>query len=245
MRRETRFQKIAVLHTKGGCGKTTLATNLASFFALRGPPPTLLDHDPNGFATRWLEKRPISRCPIAGVQAHEDVPRLANKRVDPRSSIAIADLPANISVEELYLHTHDADSVLIPVLPSEIDAYTTSRLIGKLLLDVQLDPREGKLAIVANRVRTSTTSFAMLSRFLASLEIPLIAVLRDRQAYVHAAAQGLGIADLPPHQVKQDLEDFNPILAWLEQRQAPPPVLETVNIVDHAAGFRPGVPTPA
>jgi chromosome partitioning protein len=242
MRPETRFHKIAVLNTKGGCGKTTLATNLAAAFALGGPPPTLLDHDPNGFSLRWLEKRPISRSCISGVAAHEDgVPRLANKRVDPRSQIVVADLPAGISLDELYLQAHDADSILIPVLPSEIDAYTTSRFIGQLLLDVQLDLRLGKVAIVANRVRQHTNSFRMLQRFLSSLQIPLLATLRDSQAYVQAAAQGLGIVDLPPHQAAKDLEGLNAIRGWIEKRRNLAMVLESVQIIEH----RPTTPADA
>ncbi len=61
------LNKIVILNPKGGCGKTTLATNLASYFALRGPPPTLVDTDPRGYSTQWLERRSSDRPRINGI----------------------------------------------------------------------------------------------------------------------------------------------------------------------------------
>ena len=243
MRREARFHKIAVLHTKGGCGKTTLATNLASAFATSGPPPTLLDHDPNGFALRWLEKRPISRHEIVGVAAGEEItPRAANRLVDPQSDVVIADLPAGLSLNALYLQVHDADSILIPVLPSEIDMYSTARFIHRLLLDVQFDASESLLGIVANRVRRNTNSYAMLSRFLARLEIPLVATLRDSQSFVQAAARGLGIFDLAPYRVRPERESVTTIVDWINRRRLPTLALQNLHLIGRQAGALPVSP---
>ena len=219
-RASNQVHKILVLNTKGGCGKTTLATNLASYYALRGPTPTLLDYDPNGYAVRWLDKRPADRPPIHGIAAYEQpisAPGGANLQAQPDAQVVIADLPAGIDLDELYVHTQDADSILIPVLPSEIDVYSASRFIAELLLDVQLDSHTRKLAIVANRVRQNTRSCQMLMRFLTSLRIPMIAVLRDSQNYVQAAAQGIGIFEMPPHKVKKDIEPMTAIARWLDQ----------------------------
>jgi chromosome partitioning protein len=214
------LHKIVVLNTKGGCGKTTLATNLASFYALRGPPPTLLDYDPHGFAMRWLHKRATDRPIVHGIAAYEQPvqgPDRIDLQVDPDTATVIADLPASIPLDELHRHTHDADSILIPVLPSEIDIFSASRFIAELLLDVRLDRRDRKLAIVANRVRQNTRSWQMLTRFLTSLKIPMIAVLRDSQNYVQAAAQGIGIFEMPAYKVKNDIGPMNAIVNWLDE----------------------------
>ncbi len=214
------LHKIIVLNTKGGCGKTTLATNLASFYALRGPPPTILDYDPHGFAMRWLDKRPADRPLIRGIAAYEQsvhAPGRADLQVEPDTRVVISDLPASIDLNDLYHHTHDADSILIPVLPSEIDIFSASRFIAELMLDVALDRRDRKLAIVANRVRQNTRSWQRLTRFLTSLNIPMIAVLRDTQNYVQAAAQGIGIFEMPAYKVKKDIEPMNTIVNWLNQ----------------------------
>ena len=177
------LHKIVVLNPKGGCGKTTLATNLASFYALRGPPPTLVDCDPQGFCLRWLDKRSPQRPAIHGIDGHSEAPDagLWELAIPPDSSAVIIDLPAAIPHQRLHHYTYLADSVLLPVMPSPIDIFAATRFIAELLLDVQLDRREQKLAIVANRVRSRTKSYRMLMRFLSSLKIPVLATLRDRR----------------------------------------------------------------
>jgi chromosome partitioning protein len=105
------------------------------------------------------------------------------------------------------------------VQPSEIDVYAATRFIAELLLDVQLDRSEKRLAIVANRVRSTTRSYQMLMRFLTSLKIPLIATLRDSQTYVQAAAQGIGVCEMPAYRVKEDVAQLETIVAWIERRR--------------------------
>jgi chromosome partitioning protein len=85
------------------------------------------------------------------------------------------------------------------------------------MLDAQLDRSEQKLAIVANRVNNRTRSFEMLKRFLTSLQIPLVAMLRDSQVFVQAAASGLGSCELPNYLVKNDLPQMNEIIRWLDE----------------------------
>ena len=83
----------------------------------------------------------------------------------------------------------------IPILPSNINVNCASRFVAELLLVAQIDRRNRQLAVVANRTRQNTRSCQMLMRFLTSLRIPIIAVLRDSQNYVHAAGQGIGICE--------------------------------------------------
>lgn len=213
------LHKVVVLNPKGGSGKTTLATNLASFYAMRGPPPTLVDFDPQGFCIGWLEKRPAERPSIRGVQAvsADGLPQ-AEVAVPADSGLLIIDLPAAIPHERLHTYTHLADSVLLPIVPSEIDIYSATRFIAELLLDVQLDRREQKLAIVANRIRARTKSYRMLLRFLTSLRIPMIAELRDSQNFVQAAAAGIGVCELPSYRVREDLAQLAAVVRWLDKR---------------------------
>ena len=46
-----------VINSKGGSGKTTLTTNLASYFAANRVPTTVLDYDPQGSSLNWLRSR--------------------------------------------------------------------------------------------------------------------------------------------------------------------------------------------
>ena len=214
------LHKIVVINAKGGSGKTTLATNLASYFSSLGPPPTLMDFDPQGYSVRWLDRRSAERPRIHGIAAFdEDIvsPRFADRRVWPESRQLIVDLPAAMPPEDIYDFSYDANSILIPVLPSAIDIYSASRFIAELLLNAQIDRRDRQLAVVANRIRQNTKSYRMLMRFLRSLRIPLIAELRDSQNFVHAAAQGIGICEMPAYRVKKDLEGLDAIVEWLDE----------------------------
>ena len=213
------LHKIVVMNPKGGCGKTTLATNLAGWFALRGPPPTVVDCDPQGFCTRWIETRGPNRPKVHGLATG---PLTARSTIDVHadSSVVIIDLPAAITGDQLHAFVYLADSLLLPVTPSDIDVYSATRFIAELLLDAQLDRTERRVGIVANRVRERTRSFAMLMRFLGSLQIPMIGALRDSQNFVQAAALGLGICELPPHRAQDDVPALDAIGGWLERRRA-------------------------
>jgi chromosome partitioning protein len=207
------------LNPKGGSGKTSLATTIAAALAARGEPPTLVDCDPQGYSLRWLEKRPPSRPPIRGVAGYGEAAAGGSLRqiVSADSPVVIVVLPGAIAHGDLHDFTYFADRVLLPVVPSAIDVFAASRLIAELLLDAQLDRRDGKLAIVGNRVRSTTRSYQQLRSFLASLRIPMIATLRDTQNFVHAAALGLGITELPASAVGEEIEQVGRILSWVDR----------------------------
>jgi chromosome partitioning protein len=217
------LHKIVILNPKGGCGKTTLATNIASYFALHGPPPTLIDSDPNGYTVRWLKKRPRNSSEIHGI-ANYDLSIRATRswqlRIPDVTTTVIIDTPAALDLHEMRELTYDADAILIPVLPSAIDVRFATGFIAELLLQTQF---ERPVAVVANRTRQNTDSLNMLLRILDNIETPIISVLRDSQNYLHAADLGLGIYDMPHHLVKKDIAQMDQVIGWLDQRLKPSP----------------------
>lgn len=219
------LHKIVVLNAKGGCGKTTIATNLASYFALRGPLPALLDCDPQGYSMRWLEKRSPSRPPIHGIAAYKSsihATRSWQLRVPQETTRLIVDTPAALDNPQIHDLTYDANSILIPILPSPIDIRFAAKFIAELLLVTQIDRRDRQIGIVANRTRHNTRSLRQLMRFLTSLQIPIIAIMRDSQNYVQAAGSGIGIYEMAYHKVRDDLHNMASIIGWLD-RSAPLP----------------------
>ncbi|MGB5628278.1 MAG: AAA family ATPase [Woeseiaceae bacterium] len=217
--RRDNLNKIVILNPKGGCGKSTLATNLAACYAQRGPTPAIMDYDPQGSTIGWLDRRPRELPPIHGIAAFKKsmtATRSWQLRVPDESVNLLIDSPASISHDDLRELTRDSTSILVPVLPSSMDIHAASRCIADLLLVAKVDRRDRKLAVVANRTRKNTKSFGKLMRFLDSLGIPIIAVLRDSQNFVHAAEQGLGICDMQPSRVKQDAEQIANIVEWLD-----------------------------
>ena len=217
------LNKIVVLNPKGGCGKSTLATNIAACYALRDAQPTIMDFDPQGSTTGWLKRRPRNLPPIHGIAAYKksmQATRSWQLRVPDDTVNLIVDSPASISHDDLRELTRDSASILVPVLPSPLDIDAASKCIADLLLVAKVNRNEGKLAVIANRTRKNTRSFAKLMRFLDSLGIPIIAVLRDSQNYVYAAEKGIGVHELQPSRARPDAEQIDKIVDWLDGWEA-------------------------
>jgi len=240
------LHKIVILNRKGGCGKTTLATNIAAYYAMRGPAPTLVDLDPQGCSMRWLDKRPSNRHQVHGAGAFQNKMQgrdIVQLQTRPESENLIIDLPAALSPDEVMDVTYNAGSILIPILPSAIDTNCASRFIAELMLITQIDLRNQQLAIVANRTRENTRNYQMLLRFLTSLGIPLIAVLRDSQSFAHAAGQGIGICEMPANKVGKDLQQLELIINWLDQWRMRRMDAASSSRIEHSLGAQ--VTTPA
>ena len=212
------LNQIVILNPKGGCGKTTLATNLASRFALRGSRPMLIDNDPNGYTSRWLEKRPQEARTIYGIASGKLAPYSRHAqplRIPNEIDTVIIDTPAAIGLQDISELTYNADCILVPILPSAFDTHFATNFVAELLLLTQF---ERPIAVVANRTRQNTKSLAMLMRTLAGFETPTIAVLRNSQNYVYAADKGLGIYEMPYPRVKKDVEQMGRIVNWLDRQ---------------------------
>ena len=233
------MRKIMLLNAKGGCGKSTLATNLASYYAALGKSVVIADFDRQGSSMEWLEARPQDRPPIRGIAAWRDPVRV------PRTTdYVIMDVPAGAHGAELTALVRRAQTVIIPVLPSPTDIRAAAHFIHEALLVGKIVRDETRLAVVANRVRENTSiqntmesvlnsmsiSYSTLNtqiyhnleRFLSRLRIPFIATLRESQNYLVADARGLGIFDLNRSQTTRDIEQWEPLLKWLESKRSIP-----------------------
>ncbi len=233
--RRDNLNKIVILNPKGGCGKSTLATNIAASYAQSGPTPAIMDYDPQGSTTAWLDRRPGHLPEIHGIAAYKrtmQATRSWQLRVPNETVNLLVDSPASINHDDLRELTRDSTSILVPVLPSSMDIHAASRCIADLLLVAKVDRRDRKLAVVANRTRKNTKSFGKLMRFLDSLGIPIIAVLRDSQNFVRSAEEGLGICEMQPSRVKPDIAEMNKIIDWLNdwpQRRRDPSAISSIN----------------
>ena len=234
------MRTIMFLNAKGGCGKSTLATNLASYYAKLGNSVVLADFDPQGSSLEWLAARPQYAPAIHGLLAWRE-----GLRHLPRSAdYAILDVPAGARGAELTALVRRAQSIVIPVLPAPTDIRAAAHFIHHLLLVGRVERKETKLAVVANRVRENTAlqkaaegmlgslssgyttvntqNYQRLDKFLNRLKIPFITTLRENPYYLVADARGLGIFDLKPSHVARDLEQWKPLIHWLESRRSLP-----------------------
>jgi chromosome partitioning protein len=217
-------QKIVILNPKGGSGKSTLATNLASYFAVHGRKPTLMDLDAQGSSMRWMSKRNAEQPFIYGVAGFErkmGMTRSFAMRTHADSEVLIVDTPGAVEPQRLPDLTRDAHTILVPVLPSDIDIHAATRCISDLLLVAKIKRSENRIGVIANRVRRNTIMYRSLMKFLYSLQIPVVATLRDSQVYVRAFDHGIGLFEMKPYMVREDLEQWSPLLGWINNRELP------------------------
>jgi chromosome partitioning protein len=207
------------MNTKGGCGKTTIATNLASYCASRGNVTALIDYDKQASSSRWAKMRPSSLPPIHCVAAFEPPPagmtRTWQMRVPQDTAYIIHDTPAGYAMVDIEDRVAETDVILIPVLPSPIDIHSTADFIRDLLLIGKARTHKTRLAIVTNRTRIRTKAVEKLERFLGKLDIPVVGRIRDTQNYISAAEQGIGIHELNRVEVQKDRDTWRRIEDWL------------------------------
>ncbi len=219
--RTHKLRRVLVVNAKGGCGKTTIATNLASYYASQGMAVTLADHDPQGSSTQWLSLRSDDYPSISGVAAYRKpeaaVTRTWQLRTPANTDRMILDAPAGVHGMTLVELVREADTIIIPVLPSPIDIHAASHFIKDLLLVAKVRARSIRLGVVANRVRSKTRVYQSLQRFLNSLQIPFITYLRDTQNYVQSSESGLGIYEWTGHNIRHDRRQWEKLIRWIEE----------------------------
>jgi len=212
------MRHIMVLNAKGGCGKSTLATNIASYFANEGASVALADYDPQRSSLDWLERRPDNRPKIAAVAAFDGGLRHAPRTAD----FIISDAPARSHGAELTDLVKHAETIIVPVLPSTIDMQATTKFLEELKEIGKIERKQAKVGTVANRVRDNTLIFDDLDEYLLKARTPYIAALREAQNYVRAYTRGLGIFELPEYLAWPDWDEWKPLTAWLRSVRSQP-----------------------
>ena len=208
---------------KGGCGKTTIATNLASALSVNGHNTTLIDYDPQGSSMYWLKQRPETASSIYGISAYpvnKAVTRSWQLRLPPGTDYVVVDTPAGLSGVQLVEQLKGTHTIVIPVLPSSIDTHATADFIRDLYLMVKVQPKRTRLCIICNRVKPHTLAFRALERFLQAMDIPVIGRLRETQDYIKASDAGLGIHEMSANNAKKDQYAWQQIIDWLKNHEA-------------------------
>jgi chromosome partitioning protein len=207
-----------VMNAKGGCGKSTLATNIASYFVDEGYGVALADFDPQRSSLDWLDRRPANRPTIAAVHGFKD----GLKRVPRTVDYVIIDAPARSHGNELTELVRHAETIIVPVLPSTIDMIATDRFITELKSVGKVERKQAKIGVVANRVREYTLIFEELDEHLTKARVPYLAALREAQNYVRAYTRGLGIFELPEYLAWPDWEQWEPLTKWIRSVRSQP-----------------------
>lgn len=210
---------VMVANGKGGCGKTTLSTNLAGSLARRGRSVALVDLDPQQSSAQWLEaRRRAGLDDIRGVTLPVDDRFTYGKLLGTLrglGDLVVLDAPAGLGGQPMEALLRVSRVVLVPVLPSPIDVRATTRFLQALMLSPGYRRNPRRLAVLANRAREHTRPYEQLELFLRSLKIPFLATVRDQECYALAAGAGLAVTE------QEDCDDrerhtWHSVTDWLE-----------------------------
>lgn len=193
-----------VTNPKGGSGKTTLATNLAGYFASRGRRIVLSDMDKQGSANSWLLRRP------------EYLPEILSAKKHHQADITIIDSPAGLRGDKLSEAIKTADFVIVPMQSSIFDISATEDFIEVLKAEKAVRKERTFVAMVGMRIASRTKAAEKLEQYLAESEFPVVGHLRNAQIYVHAAEEGKSLFDLSAYRAKKDLEQWATLLKWIK-----------------------------
>ncbi|MDO5653610.1 MAG: ParA family protein [Brachymonas sp.] len=201
---------VVIVNPKGGVGKSTLATNIAGYWASRGHAVALGDLDRQQSSRNWLQFRP-AHVPAIMPWNIEDSHKL---ELPKDATYNVVDTPAGLHGKALKEVLKLADKLLLPLQPSVFDMLATRTLLEELAEYKKIDRLD--VALVGMRAKEHTVSLQHLHTFCEGLPFAVLGTLRDTQNYVHLAAQGLTLFDVTPGRVQRDLEQWQPICAWLD-----------------------------
>jgi len=208
------MRTVLVASSKGGAGKTTLATQLAAQWAVAGKRTVLVDADPQHSATRWCERRAglaAAVLPVDGTRRGWD------KAIPDDAQCVVIDAPAGAMAASLGAFLDIADAVLVPVLPSLIDLEASVVFLNSLAQHPRVHKGKLPVALVANRLKPWTNASQQALDQLTAWPYPLVAQLRDSQAYVLLVGLGKSLFDYHAEHIVGHQADWAPLLRWLKK----------------------------
>ncbi len=213
--------RILVVNGKGGCGKTTIATNLAAAYARSGFSVTLTDHDAQASSTHWLQQRAAPLPTIQLQAAHQRTAmyttRAFQQRIAPNTQRIVIDTPSAVNDRDLDTLLRGVHVIIVPVLPSSIDIRAGARFIAQLLAHRNFRAHPVPVGVIANRVRDNTLTHAKLIQFLECLDVPTVATFRDSALYTRLAEDGSGIFDdVAAAHTTREAREWHKLLRWID-----------------------------
>lgn len=216
-------KRILVINGKGGCGKTTIATNLAVAFANANRPVALMDHDPQGSSTYWAEQRDPSLPAVHLIPTHRRSnmyqTRVFQHRLPAEVERVVVDGHSNARDRDLEMLLKQTDVILVPMQPSSIDIQAGSRFITELLTHRSFRAAPRPIGVIANRVQPNTETHAKLQHFLNCLDVPTVATFRDSPIYMEAAEVGKGVVDMADSRAaRKEAPAWWELMRWIDEQ---------------------------
>ena len=224
---ETAARRILIINGKGGCGKTTIATNLAVAYANRGCNVALLDNDPQASSSFWAEQRPQNLPPVNIVAKHQRPTMYQTQafqhRLPEGTELVIIDGHSNARGRDLESLLRQTDLILVPMLPSSIDIRAGGQFITDLLTHRIYRASPRPVGVIANRIQPNTETHEKLMNFLGCLDVPVVAQFRDSPVYTDAVETGQGVVDMKDcRAARKETAAWKQLISWIEAQTSAP-----------------------
>ncbi len=222
---ESPARRILIINGKGGCGKTTIATNLAVAYAARGTTVALMDNDPQASSSHWASLRDEHLPPVEIIAKHERPHMYQTQsyhhRMSGNTQLVVIDGHSNARGRDLDSLLRQTDIILVPLLPSSIDIRAGDSFLGDLLTHRVFRSAPRPVGVVANRIQPNTPSYDKLMHFLGCLDVPVVAQFRDSPVYTDAAEVGQGVVDMKDcRAARKETAQWKQLMQWIDD-QAP------------------------
>ena len=216
-------KKILVVNSKGGSGKTTIATNLAVGFANQGLKVSLLDCDRQASCSHWAEERGTQAPKVNTVASHHSANKLTaqiDEELNQDADVIVMDVPGWATDAKLFEAALKAsDLVLIPVLSSSLDIKAGERFVADLMTHRVMRANPKPIGVIYNRAQSTSANQQRLEGLLRCLDVPIIAELRDLRVYAKAADIGAGIMEIRESAAaSKEYSAWRDIMLWIERR---------------------------
>ena len=209
------MKTVLVASSKGGVGKSTIATHLAAQSALEGLRTALVDADPQESSTRWAQRRAgleSAVLPLDGTRR-----KAWRKQLPDDTQRLVIDAPAGAMADHLDAFLEEADAVIVPVQPSALDIEATVPFLDSLARHPRVRKGQLRVGLVGNKLKPWTNASQQALDLLAAWPYPVVAQLRDSQAYVVLTGLGKSLFDYHSVQVREHQDDWQPLLKWLKK----------------------------
>jgi chromosome partitioning protein len=188
---------LAFVNQKGGVGKTTLSTSIATVLAEQGHKVLFIDSDPQGSALDWSSQRQTEMpFPLVGLPKdtlHREIGTLSA----PYDFVIIDGPPAVMTIAKSAIAA--SDLIVIPVQPSPFDIWAAQSIVN-LIDEVRVIKPHLKAVFAVNRKIVGTAIGRDIQGALQ--HYPTVPVLRaaicQRVPFAECAATGRTVVESSP-----------------------------------------------